>query len=346
MPIPITIKDAREGQTQVTYLRIAHAKHDVRHPYFHRESWSADDAGFVFWSDDGEAWYLDIASRRVTPLTRLAGGRIRALHVARNGEELFFIQGREICSMPIPDQGGLPGEVEVLYEVEPDERPIEISPNSDDSGMAIMVEVRELLRRIRYVDLASRESKVCFEGHRRLGHLQMCPTRNELIMFADQHDAQNFQRIYTVKTSGREHFPFYDQKVGEWVTHECFSRDGKWVTFTVAAPVKGLHIIRADETGARRVAQGKYWHACPSPDAGTIAADMYDGEVRLVDRDTGGFRTVTPYWTKGRRMVPNGRHHPHPCLSRSGRWLLHVDASDGRAALRLIDLKRLKADRT
>ncbi|MBN1342312.1 MAG: hypothetical protein JXQ73_06510 [Phycisphaerae bacterium] len=340
MASPITISQARENATGVDYLRIAHAGGNVWHPYFHRESWSADDKGFVFHTD-GEVWYLDLASREVSPLSQRAGGPIGALHVSRDGHILFFVRGRQVCSMPLTPETGLPGEIEVLHETDPTLAPIEISPNADDSGLAIMVEVRNLFRRVCYLDLARRERRTCFEGHRRLGHLQMNPARQDLIMFADQHDPENFQRMYTVLTSGREHFPFYRQRPGEWVTHECFSRDGNWVTFTVAQPVKGLHAVRSDGSEARQVAAGIYWHACPSADASVIAADLYDGEVRLVQRDTGEFKTVTPRWMPKGKMIPQGPLHAHPCLSRTGRWLLHVDGSGGKGVLRLIDLAKV-----
>ncbi len=332
----IRIEDVHEGQTGVDYVRVWHVSADVWHPYFHRECWSADDAGFVFHADD-DVWYLDLASRVAAPLSARAGGEIGPLHVSRDGRRLLFVRGRQLCAMPLLEHG----EVAVLCELDPSVRPLEISPNGDDSGIALIVEVQEILRRVCYVDLATRACRTCFEGHRRLGHLQMNPARRDLILFADQHDAEDFQRMYTVRTDGRQHFPFYRQQPGEWVTHECFSRDGAWISFTVAEPVKGLHVIRADESGARQVDEGIYWHACPAPDAAVIAADLYDGEVRLVERDTGRRRTVTPPWMPDGQMVADPQHHPHPCLSRTGRWLLHVDGSSGRGVLRLIDTTAL-----
>lgn len=336
MTHPISIERIRETEIGVHCVRIGHTSSDVWHPYFHRECWSADDAGFVFHSDD-EVWYLDVASVEATSLSARATGPIGALHVSRDGRRLFFMRGQQLCAMPLLADG----DVDVLYEVEPALKPTEISPDAVDGGIALMVEVGEIMRRVCYVDLATRECTTCLEGNRRLGHLQMSPARRDRILFADQHDAENWQRMYTVKTDGREHFPFYAQQPGEWVTHECFSRDGKWVTFTVAQPVKGLHIVRADGRDPRRVAEGCYWHACPSADAEIIAADLYDGEVRLVQRDSGEYRTVTPRWMPEGRMVPQGPLHPHPCLSRTGRWLLHVDGSAGRGVLRLIDVTAL-----
>jgi hypothetical protein len=332
----ISVEDACENVTNVEYVRIGHASTNVSHPYFHRECWSSADAGFVFRSAD-EVWYFDIASRKATPLSGRAGGRIGPLHVARDGQRLFFVRGQQLCVMPLM----LDGDVEVLYEIDVPQRPCEISPNADDSGVALMVELKGLLRRICYVDPAAQTCTTCFEGHRRLGHLQMSPVRRDLILFADQNDHENFQRMYTVRTCGREHFPFYNQQPGEWVTHECFSRDGQWVTFTEAEPIKGLHIIRADGRDARQVAAGRYWHACPSSDASLVVADMYDGEVRLVQRDNGDYRVVSPHWTPDRSMVSDGACHPHPCLSRTGRWVLHVDGSSGRGLLRLIDVSTL-----
>jgi len=335
MPVSLQIEPRQDNKTGVAYLRIATATADVYHPYFHVESWSADDAGFIL-NAGGQYRYFDIGSHRDRELSAWQKG-IGAPHVSRDGKRVYFVRGQQVCVMPLVGDGS----PEVLYDVEAPWRPCEISPNGDDSGMAIMMDHGGLLRRIAYVDLKTKALTVCFEGHNRLGHLQMNPARRDRIMYADQHDPDNWQRMYTVKTNGREHFPFYHQRVGEWVTHECFSRDGQWVTFTVAQPDKGLHIIRTDGSDARRVDAGRYWHACPSPDAHLIAADLYEGEVRLVERDTGKFRPITPAWMPEGRMVPQGLLHPHPCLSRTGRWLLHVDGSGGRATLRLVDLSRL-----
>jgi hypothetical protein len=335
MAEPVTLQESHDKQTGVNYLRIGHASADVYHPYFHIESWSANDAGFIFHAAR-EVLYFDIASRAATSLSARSPGGIAAPHVSRNGHRLFFVRGQRVCVMPLTQDE----QVEVLFEIDRLWKPCALSPNADDTGLAIMTEYSGILKRIAYVDLATKAQTTCYEGHNLLGHVQMNPARRDLIMYADQHDANNWQRIYTIKTNAREHFPFYHQRVGEWVTHECFSRNGEWVTFTVAQPEKGLHIIRSDGTRARRVAPGCYWHACPSGDASVIAADLYNGEVRLVRRDSGQYRSIASPWMPDDRMVPQGLLHPHPCLSRTGRWLLHVDGSTGRAALRLIDLSR------
>jgi hypothetical protein len=336
MAAQFEVREARDERTGVNYLRIGHPSADVYHPYFHIESWSADDAGFVFHAA-GEVWYFDIMSRAAKSLSARSQGGIAAPHVSRDGHRLFFIRGQRVCVMPLIQEGA----VEVLFEVDRLWKPCAVSPNGDDTGLGIMTEYSGMLKRIAYVDLTTKAQTTCYEGHNLLGHVQMNPARRDLIMYADQHDASNWQRIYTVKANAREHFPFYHQRVGEWVTHECFSRNGEWVTFTVAQPEKGLHIIRSDGTGARRVAASRYWHACPSTDAGVIAADLYNGEVRLVQRESGQYRSITSPWMPGDRMVPQGLLHPHPCLSRTGRWLLHVDGSTGRAALRLIELNKM-----
>jgi hypothetical protein len=330
------VQEKRDPQTQVVYLSITHAAADVWHPYFHIESWSAGDAGFIFHAVK-ELWYFDLASRQSRSLTAQAGVTLGAPHVSRDGQRLFFLQKQQACGMPLLTAG----PVSTLFDVDPLWTPHEISPNGDDSGMAFTAGFNGLYKRISYVDLQSKSVTPCFEGHNLIGHLQMNPALRDRIMYADQHDPANWQRIYTVKANGREHFPFYHQRPGEWVTHECFSRNGRWVTFTVAQPNKGLHIIQSDGSSHREVAAGNYWHACPSADASMIVADLYDGEIRLVQRDTGRYRTLSAGWMPNGRMIPQGLLHAHPNLSRTGKWVLHVDGSSGRAGLRLIDVSRM-----
>jgi len=62
------------------------------------------------------------------------------------------------------------------------------------------------------------------------------------------------------------------------------------------------------------VAAGCYWHAGPSADASLIAADLYKGEVRLVRRGSGEYRSITTPWMPTARWVHQGLPHPHPCL--------------------------------
>ncbi|HHV44346.1 MAG TPA: hypothetical protein GXX57_06740 [Firmicutes bacterium] len=83
-------------------------------------------------------------------------------------------------------------------------------------------------------------------------HLQGNPAEDETLMFCDQRgDWMIPQRMWLINTDGSGLRPLYDQRPEDWVTHECWSYDGTFVTF-VLHPI-GLGIIDKDNTGFRLI---------------------------------------------------------------------------------------------
>ncbi|HOX39566.1 MAG TPA: hypothetical protein PL033_16410 [Candidatus Brocadiia bacterium] len=329
----IKIEKSTDAGTGTTYSELSAEDGALALPYFHREQWTAEDAALLVIAD-GAPCLFHLESGEVRNLNEETSLKLSHAIVSHSGRELFACDKSRVVRVELAT-----GEASELHELsENDGRPVEISPSADGSGLAMMMDVQGLLKRVAYLDFASGKLTACCEGNSKLGHLQMSPTRSDLIMFADQHDFDNHQRIYTVLTNGRERFPFYRQRPGEWVTHECWSRDGRWVTFTMHP--KGLFIARAADGEARLVAEGPYWHAQPSSGGDMIVADIWYGEIRAVRASTGEFKTIGSAWTKDGKWVPSGDLHAHPTISRGGGWLAYVQGETGKVRIRIADMRQ------
>jgi hypothetical protein len=252
---------------------------------------------------------------------------------ARQDDHIWFVREKAIW------KGEIDGSAELICDVKTEGQITELSPNGSDAGVALMMNVQGMMKRVVFVDVQTGEETVCFEGNSRLGHLQMCPTRDDLILFADQHDFDNWQRMYTVLTNGREHFPFYAQQKGEWVTHECWTRDGQWVTFT--RHPEGICMVDGHGENVRLVKAGDYWHCQAGNSGEVIAADQWHGEVHLVRSSDGACVHVVEAWTEAGKWIPQGPLHAHPCLSQTEKFMAHVDGRTGLARVRVYDMDQL-----
>ena len=189
-------------------------------PYFHRECWSCENEWIVCECRNLNLTCLCNWTEKRTEVLNLAwGGDVSNACYARTSDAIWFARGKAIW------RGRLGGTAEQVHSVETDGEIAEISPNGSDTGMAMMLTVNGILKRLVYLDFSSGKETVCCEGNRWLSHLQMCPTRDDLILFCDGQDPRDWHRMYTVLNNGRQHFPFYTQKKGEWVTHECWTRN-------------------------------------------------------------------------------------------------------------------------
>jgi len=329
--LQVRFEQAADPETGWAFTLLSLSDDHLVLPYFHREMWSSDDRWLLCERQNVRLTYLCNWREGQAEVLDLAwNGAVHHACYGRTADKIWFTRGREIW------QGTPGGPAERVHTLQTEGRISELSPNGSDSGFALMLSVADLFKRLVYVDLGSGEETICREGNRQLGHLQMCPTRDDLIMFADQHDAANWQRIYTVLTNGREHFPFYAQRKGEWVTHECWTRDGEHVTFT--RHPEGLCIVDANGENVRLVRAGNYWHCQGGRSGELIAADLWHGEVHLIRGADGAFQALTEAWTEGGKWIPQGPLHSHPCLSQQEQSVAHVDGRTGLARVRVYDL--------
>jgi len=316
------------------FLELSLDGDDLCLPYFHRECWSLDDRYLLCTAHGRKQTFLcDLQAEAAQPLEQAWDGPVAYAHWARRQEAVWFVRGREIWL------GRPGGRAERVHAVSAEGEVTDISPNASDSGLAFILRVAGLLKRIAYVDLASGAETICCEGSFRWGHVQMCPTRDDLILHADQHDGENHQRMYSVLTNGREHFPFYAQRHGEWVTHECWTRDGRCVTF-IRHP-HGLAVVDAEGANPRYFAGEDYWHCHGGNTAELIAVDGWRGRVLMLRPADGERRLLSGDWYTAGRMIEAHHLHAHPVLSRSERLVAHNDARSGAGRVRVFNLADL-----
>jgi len=149
----------------------------------------------------------------------------------------------------------------------------------------------------------------------RVGHCQAHPSMSGLLMYCWETGGDSEQRMWIVRADGSNNGPFYKETYDEWVTHEVWWGHKK-VLFTIwprneqmMKKPYGIAYITLPDRALNILSQKKYWHVGGSPDGNWAVGDTFDGEIYLINNDTGKAKLLT----QGHR--PRGATvHPHPCL--------------------------------
>ncbi|MGI2296859.1 hypothetical protein ACRRU2_21675 [Paenibacillus sp. GXUN7292] len=172
-------------------------------------------------------------------------------------------------------------------------------------------------------------------------HAMINPVYKEQLFFAHEGDTEQiYDRIWSVHTETGEAVNLYKQQWlpdgsahGEYIGHEMWSYDGKWLYFVRYAhsPLGSSGIYRVKRDGSKSEyinGDFRYWHACPSPDGRYIVADTLldegkGSEIVLIDLKTGSSCKLC-------RVNRWNRHpgHPHPAFSPDSRKIIFTHADE------------------
>lgn len=326
----------QDKDSQLEYTQISLENDHIIIPYFHREMWSQSGQWIICDRVNTPLSYIcDWQNKQYDILDFAWKGKVDHPHFARTSDKIWFNRGKKVMLGTIGNDSP-----EELYEIQSNGELQYLSPNADDTGFTIIVGIAGMFNKIIYVDLEKQTETVVREGNASFGHLQMNPTDKDIIMYADQHDADNFQRMYTIRTDGREHFPFYAQKKGEWITHECWTRDGQHVTF-IQHP-NGLAMVDKEGENVESFHKGGYWHCHGGNDGTYIACDEWKGRINIIRNADGKVVMLTDHWVKEGEFIPQGPLHSHPCISYNEKHLAHVDGRTGQARIRIYELGQIE----
>jgi len=175
----------------------------------------------------------------------------------------------------------------------------------------------------------------------RVGHCQAHPSIPGLIMYCWETGGDSQQRMWIVRTDGTDNEPFYKETYDEWVTHEVWWGADK-ALFTIwpkdeqmLKKPHGIAYISIDNRALNILSQKKYWHVGGSPDGKWAAGDNFDGDIYLINADTGDAKLLT----QGHR--PHGATvHPHPSFSSNSSAVLFCSEKNGNWDLFLVQLKQ------
>ena len=175
----------------------------------------------------------------------------------------------------------------------------------------------------------------------KVGHCQAHPSIPGLIMYCWETGGDSQQRMWIVREDGSGNKPFYKETYDEWVTHEVWWGADK-ALFTIwpkneemLRKPHGIAYISINNEALNILSQKKYWHVGGSPDGKWAVGDNFNGDIYLINADTGNTKLLT----QGHR--PRGANvHPHPSFSPDGLAVLFCSEKNGNWDLFLVQLKK------
>ena len=134
---------------------------------------------------------------------------------------------------------------------------------------------------------------------------------------------------------------FYQETYDEWVTHEVWWGQNK-ALFTIwpkneemLQKPHGIAYVSLEDRAMHILSQKKYWHVGGSADGKWAVGDTFDGELYLINGETGQAKLLT----QGHR--PRGATvHPHPSFSPDGSSVLFCSEKRGNWDLFLVQVQQ------
>lgn len=285
--------------------------------YFHQNAYSADGKKLLITTPGGLS-AVDVETRDVQ---RIVEGRVRVLVTGRKTGDIYYIRDDAVFATDLHT-----GKTREVAKIPPDlRRGVTITVNADETllvGTATDLERDpepkqpppgnsggRLERRwaagipmvLFTIDVATGDVRKIHRSTNWLNHLQCSPTDPTLIMFCHEGPWHYVDRIWTVRTDGKDLRLMHERTMDmEIAGHEFFSADGNIVWYDLQTPKSGVFWVAGVEmeTGKRiqYFLERDEWsvHYNISPD-GTLFAG-----------DGGGPRSVANRTADGRSLNPPG----------------------------------------
>jgi len=310
-------------------------------------NWTANGRHIVFTSDrtgTNQYFALSVDTGVITQLTNDKGPGNAFL--SRTRGNMFYISNHTIWELDI-------GAICNLKENKPDNRfrrkiadlPEKLtvsgtlSVDSNGKDIYIGVQYGEDSWGLLALNADTGQFRKIIDLGFRVGHCQAHPSIPGLIMYCWETGGDSQQRMWIVRADGSDNGPFYKETYDEWVTHEVWWGPDK-ALFTIwpkdeqmLKKPHGIAYITLPNRSLNILSQKKYWHVGGSPDGRWAAGDNFDGEIYLINADTGKAKLLT----QGHR--PRGATvHPHPSFSLDGSSILFCSEKNGNWDLFLVQL--------
>lgn len=312
-------------------------------------NWTADGRHIVFMSDrtgTNQYFALSIDTGVITQLTNDQGPGNAFL--SRTEDNMFYMSNRTIWELDIsaicnlkenkPNNrfkrkvADLPDKLTVsgTLSVDSNGKDVYLGVQYDEGSWGLVTLNAQTGQFRKIIDLGFR-----------IGHCQAHPSIPGLIMYCWETGGDSQQRMWIVRADGSGNGPFYKETYDEWVTHEVWWGANK-ALFTIwpkdeqmLKKPHGIAYISIQNRALNILSQKKYWHVGGSPDGKWAAGDNFNGEIYLINANTGKAKLLT----QGHR--PRGATvHPHPSFSPDGSSILFCSEKNGNWDLFLVQSKK------
>ena len=218
---------------------------------------------------------------------------------------------------------------------------------SNDGRVAASVQLENKIYALVVLDPDQDQFEIVSMTDQWIGHTQICPTDSNQIFYVHETGGDALQRTWMFDVEYRMKRPYYVERMGEWITHETWSADGRHMIL-MRCPHE---ILMGDKDGHRfdvvyRAEEGLLaHHPGLSRDQRWVCTDtLWSDEtgahaaVRLVNPANG--RSVKLAQTPPSKT---GADHLHPSFNRAGdKVLFSAPDENGIAQVCVIDLGQVE----
>lgn len=273
--------------------------------------------------------------------------------------EIAFVAGREYYgfAMDRHENYGVLAKEHIIFRYDCDtEEMIEVGAlppggrltghlTTSSSGMIFCgYQLKNCIYALVSLDPKTGKSDILYQSDYNLGHTQVCPTDDNLILFVHETGGDALQRMWLFDVADGRAYPYYVEREGDWITHEVWSADGEAVVF-MKLP-RYLMIGSKDGHNFKVVTEiEQILHPGISYDGKWFCADRigyWDLEspnlIYLINGETGKHHVVASTDTP-----KTGADHLHPSFNRKGDMILFSRPfQDGNTQVCLIDLNQIE----
>jgi oligogalacturonide lyase len=313
-------------------------------------NWTADGSHLVFHSDRtgrSEIFTIEEATGEIIQIT---DGDSGAMVVARHSNTLYLVRDDgSVCTVDLAallrDSKARSMKDRSYYRRTiaklPEDCRLSGTYTEDATGTALyfgLVDSRTAYS-IQRLDLATGIFSKIANVDFRVGHCQAHPKKPGIISYCHETGGDAPQRMWIVNSEDLLNRPFYAETYDEWVTHEVWWTDERML-FTIWPKNEqmklkryGIASVSSADFAHQIHDQFPYWHVCGTPDGKYAVGDTFEGELFVIDIETGKRKLLT----QGHR--PRGASsHQHQSISPDGKRVLFVSSKFGSWDLMTVDL--------
>lgn len=322
--------------TGLEFVYLTPADTLCRKMYFSGESFTPFESCVLFFhfpQGGAQLVMLTLATGSEQVLADAADGwNIHTFGLAREKDEGYIIKGSEVYALDIPS-----GATRRLASLPERAQPCGHYTASKNGLLPMTFKLSNGIHCLALTDPVKGETDLLYYSDTPLGHCQACPGDDNTVFFCHETGGDALQRMWHFDVAQRRAYPYYVERWGEWITHECWSADGRFMTF-IKAPDE-IWTGTADGRNFRLVSKSKEYHHCaPSRSMRWITADRSQyGEVVLVNVETGEDTVLVTG-----HIPPEGADHQHPSFNRTGDKVLFSAPAGGSCRVGLVDLNQIE----